>query len=70
MTIDEAIKFCEEKSENIKLKTEPETFVEIARHLKENRALKNRCYILTNGTMCLFCPIDCSRRKEMFIGEE
>lgn len=70
MTIDEAIKFCEEKSENIKLKTEPQTFVEITKYLKENRALKNRCFILTNGTMCLFCPIDCDHRKEMFRGEE
>ena len=69
MTIDDAIKFCEEKSENIKLKTEPQTFVEIANYLKENRALKNRCYILTNGAMCLFCPIDCDRRTEIFKGE-
>ena len=66
MTIDEAIKFCEEKSKNIKLKTEPQTFVEITKYLKENRALKNRCYIFTNGTMCVACPMNCERRTEKF----
>ena len=66
MTIDEAIKFCEEKSKNIKLKTEPQTFVDITKYLKENKQLKSRCYVLTNGTMCLFCPIDCERRTERF----
>ena len=66
MTIDEAIEFCEEKSKNIKLKTEPQTFVDITKYLKENEQLKNRCYILTNGAMCLFCPIDCKRRTQNF----
>lgn len=30
MTLDEQIAFCEEKSKNIKLKAEPQTFVDIA----------------------------------------
>lgn len=36
----------------------------------ENKALKNRCYILTRGTLCLFCPIDCSDREVNFRGNE
>ena len=35
MTIDEAIKFCNEKSKNIKLRTEPKTFEQIAYWLEE-----------------------------------
>lgn len=33
MTLDEQILFCEEKANNIKLKTEPQTFVEIGKNL-------------------------------------
>lgn len=35
MTIDEAIEFCKEKSKNIKLRTEPKTFEQIAEWLDE-----------------------------------
>ena len=35
MTIDEAIEFCKEKSRNIKLRTEPKTFEQIAEWLEE-----------------------------------
>ena len=35
MTIDEAIEFCKEKSKNIKLRTEPKTFEQIAEWLEE-----------------------------------
>jgi hypothetical protein len=37
MTLDEQIAFCEEKSKNIKLKAEPQTFVDIAKSLKRLR---------------------------------
>ncbi|CDD64975.1 unknown [Firmicutes bacterium CAG:882] len=37
MTIDEQIAFCEEKSKSIKLKAEPQTFVDIAKSLKRLR---------------------------------
>ena len=36
----------------------------------ENRALKNRCYFLTRGTICLFCPINCSDREVDFRGNK
>lgn len=29
-------------------------------------ALSNRCFVLTRGTMCLFCNIDCKFRKIAF----
>ena len=40
MTIDEAIKFCHEKSENIKLKAEPQVFIDIENMLKELKIYK------------------------------
>lgn len=38
MTINEAIEFCNEKSKNIKLRTEPKTFEQIAEWLEELKA--------------------------------
>ena len=38
MTLDEQISFCEEKSNNIKLKAEPQTFIDIKNSLEK---LKN-----------------------------
>ena len=35
MTLDEVIEFCKEKSKNIKLRTEPKTFEQIAEWLEE-----------------------------------
>ena len=40
MTIDEAIAFCHEKSSNIKLKAEPEVFIQLAELLEELKELK------------------------------
>ena len=39
MTIDEAISFCEEKASNIKLKAEPQVFIQIAAWLEELKEL-------------------------------
>lgn len=41
MTIDEAIKFCYEKAWDIKLKTEPQTFLDIAERLEELKRFKS-----------------------------
>lgn len=40
MTIDEAIAFCNEKASNIKLKAEPEVFIQIAERLEELKRFK------------------------------
>ena len=40
LTIDEAIAFCYEKSNNIKLKAEPEVFIQLAEQLEELKELK------------------------------
>lgn len=37
---------------------------------KENKALKNRCYVLSNGAMCFFCPMDCEHRSSEFRNNE
>jgi hypothetical protein len=37
---------------------------------KENKSLKNRCYGLSRGIMCLFCPLDCEHRSCDFRNEE
>lgn len=50
MTIDEQIAFCEKKSKNIKLKAEPQTFVDIAESLKRLREYKRSTVaLLLNG---------------------
>lgn len=36
----------------------------------ENDMLKNRCYALTLGTMCMFCPYTCVNRTGKFRGEK
>ena len=35
----------------------------------ENKMLKNRCVVLTEGTMCLFCPYDCENRTKEYRGQ-
>ena len=30
--------------------------------LEQAPKLQNRCYALTQGQMCMFCPYDCERR--------
>jgi hypothetical protein len=49
MTIDEAIKFCHEKSENIKLKAEPQVFIDIAEWLEELKAIKGNEIPIIHG---------------------
>ena len=51
MKIDEAIEFCNEKSKNIKLRTEPKTFEQIAEWLEELKILKSLkyCSFMTIG---------------------
>lgn len=41
MTIDEAISFCDKKSKNIKLKAEPQTFIDIKEMLEELKCHRN-----------------------------
>ena len=40
MTLEEQIKFCEEKAKNIKLKTEPQTFIDIKKNLEKIEAVR------------------------------
>ena len=51
MTLDEAIEFCNEKSKNIKLRTEPKTFEQLAEWLEELKILKTlkNCSFMTIG---------------------
>lgn len=34
--------------------------------LKDNKVLKNRCRVLSQGLLCLYCPLDCEKRVEEF----
>ena len=61
MTLDEQISFCEEKSKNIKLKTEPQTFIDIKNSLEK---LKN-LWIPVSERL----PEDCDVRFYMCIVE-
>ena len=49
MTIDEAIKFCYKKAKNIKLKAEPQVFIDIAELLEELKATKNSDIPIIHG---------------------
>ena len=42
MTLDEQISFCEEKSKNIKLKAEPQTFIDIKNSLEKLKKLRGK----------------------------
>ena len=44
MTIDEAIAFCYEKSNNIKLKAEPQVFIQLAEWLEELKKRRSEDY--------------------------
>ena len=61
MTLDEQISFCEEKSKNIKLKTEPQTFIDIKNSLEK---LKNPWIPVSERL-----PEDCDVRFYMCIVE-
>lgn len=60
MTIDEAIAFCYEKSNNIKLKAEPEVFIQLAEWLEELKAYKQ------NTDICPICDTYCSYLADEF----
>ena len=44
LTIEEAIAFCHEKSNNIKLKAEPQVFIQIAEWLEELKKRRSEDY--------------------------
>ena len=35
---------------------------EFAKIRKENEQLKNRCFVLGRGMLCVFCPMDCKNK--------
>ncbi len=41
----------------------------VKKQLKHYDALTNRCRVLSNGTLCIFCPIDCKNRKDKYRGD-
>ena len=49
MTIDEAIAFCYEKSNNIKLKAEPQVFIQLAEWLEEPKVYQQHEIICNKG---------------------
>jgi len=36
----------------------------------ENKALKNRCHVLSMGTICFYCPLECEHRSCDFRNNE
>ena len=55
MLIDGLIKFCDEKSKNIKLKAEPQVFIEIKQALEELKTLKDIDEDLSNAEHRGYC---------------
>ncbi len=35
---------------------------------RENEVLKNRCKALSNGTLCMFCNLDCKHKTQLKAG--
>lgn len=33
---------------------------------RENKSLKNRCAVWTNGLLCKYCPLECEKRSMLF----
>lgn len=61
MTNDEAIKHGKEQLEIFG--GEHREFIEIAiKALEQLPKLQNRCFALTQGQVCMFCPYDCENR--------
>ena len=44
--------------------TKEEALAYVRKIEDENKALKNRCYILSGGGLCVFCGYDCKCRGE------
>lgn len=42
---------------------EEELRISLAKIKKENKALKNRCYAISKGSLCFFCPLECEHRN-------
>ena len=63
MLIDGLIKFCDEKSKRIKLKAEPQVFVEIKQALEELKAIKQWKSDVMEG----FCKYDASSFEEIVV---
>ena len=68
MTREEMLIFAKEQSEIFPEDCEMGVFLRnvvliIEKNQKNIKALQNRCFALTHGTICLFCPIDCERRS-------
>ena len=43
---------------------------EFAKMEKENKALKNQCFVLGKGMLCAFCPMNCEHRTVGFRDED
>ena len=42
--------------------------IETLKH--ENRVLKNRCRVLGQGVLCIFCPMECVNRSADYRGDD
>lgn len=40
------------------------------RIVRENEQLKNRCFVSTDGVLCIFCPLECKHRAGLFRGKD
>lgn len=64
MTREEAIKHGQERLEIYG--GEHREFIETAiEALEQIPKLQNRCYALTHGLICVFCPYECEHRAEI-----
>jgi len=76
MNLQEQIAFCEEKSKNIKLKTEPQTFVDIKANLEKLEKIETLLFPtdMCNGQICSTCDYeggtDCINERKLDLIEQ
>lgn len=46
------------------------TDIEIKALKHENTVLKNRCRVLSQGSLCIFCSMECPNRTMQYRGDE
>lgn len=57
----EKIKSLTEENKKLKMQVKSENLTDedTARILDENRVLKNRCFVMSKGALCIFCKMEC-----------
>ena len=70
MTREEAIEILEHLKNACDEPKWAEAFELAIKALEQLPKLQNRCFVLTHGQLCMFCPYDCENRTTEHRSEE